>query len=396
MTDTPHEQQPREPGVRYRRETRWRTVATVIDGVPSTHEEPYYVDVPVPPKDWDDVIVRGVTGLAVVVTVFAFVGTSASVGGLLDRTLNPVIAYGLGLVYTASWLGCLGLEWVEGRVDPDRAKPARLAGWAALAISMGAVFIYGHTLGHSWAGAAGACIDLWAKGLWKLLMKRHEVRLPKGVANWVVHQEQKAAGLAIVTDRIRRLNRRAAYSRAVGGREYQAAQAALTAESTAALPRPDTSGQPAPAPARPAAPPLSGQDPAPVSGHVPDPAGPPPVVPSSPPVPSAPSVPPPAAPAPPAPPVVPAGLGASGSSGQPVGGPTLHTVGPLSIAAAVRQARTEDPKQSDADMAARVKELRGGDDGGDPVKFAETVRRTRQRQESKEAHAKTTKTRSAP
>ncbi|WP_106518178.1 hypothetical protein, partial [Streptomyces sp. 111WW2] len=259
MTDTPHEQQPRQPGVRYRRETRWRTVATVIDGVPSTHEEPYEVDVPIPPKDWDDVIVRGVTGLAVVVTAFAFVGTSASVGGLLDRTLPAVIAYGLGLVYTATWLGCLGLEWVEGRIDPKRARPARWAGWATLVISMGAVYVYGHNLGQPWAGAAGACIDLWAKSLWKLLMRRHQVRLPRGVANWVLDQEQKAAGRTLVARALNRLDQRAAYERAVGGREYQAAQAALTAPEATALPGPDTSGQrpapTAPVPTRPAQPP---------------------------------------------------------------------------------------------------------------------------------------------
>ncbi|PSK43955.1 hypothetical protein B0E38_07760 [Streptomyces sp. 111WW2] len=47
-------------------------------------------------------------------------------------------------------------------------------------------------------------------------------------------------------------------------------------------------------------------------------------------------------------------------------------------------------------MATRVLELRGGDDGGNLAKFTDTVRRTRQRQESKEAAAKTTKTRRAP
>jgi len=400
MTETPPEAPHyREPGVKYRRERRTRLVTTVIDGVESTHEEDYYVDVPVPPRDWETVVQRALFVWAGILTVAAFVGTCAAVGGLFAEKLHAGAAYPLGLMFTGSWLGLLGLEWLDGRIDPGRARPARVAGWVALAACMGAVFVFYARAGLPWVGAAGAVVDLSAKGFLYLLLSRGQVKLPKGVAAWVRHQEQRAAGRALLAGTIRRLNRYEAYQRAAGGPEYQAAHAALNANQTPQLPTADTSGQAAP---------VSGQAPvpaaAPVSGRVPDPSGPAPTTPP----PAAPTPPPtapvtpPAAPVPPVPPAVPVGSGASGSSAQhsgqrdeqeqpgeqgTTGTPPLQAVGPLSIAAAVRQARAEDPEQSDAEMVARVLELRGGDDGGDRVKFAETVARTRRRQESKERKA---------
>ncbi|MDI9836247.1 hypothetical protein [Streptomyces sp. KAU_LT] len=380
MTDTP---QHREPGVRYRREPRTRQVTTVIDGVESVHEETYYVDVPVPPRDWETLVERGLTVWAVVLVAVAMVGTCASVGGLFSELLPSGVAYMLGVVFTGSWLGCMGLEWLDGRIDSTRATAARVGGWIALALGMGAVFVYGHSHDLPWVGAAGACLDLLAKGFCTLLLRRSQVTLPRGVAAWVRHQEERAAGRAVLSGKLGRLNRQAAYRRAVGSQEDRAAQAILAAADQAPHALPDTSRQ----------------APVPVSVPDPDPSGPAPTRRVSAPVPpvSAPSRDA-SAPVPPAP---------QGTSGEPV--PTSHEVppaqpgdpqaeppqapaplqpvGPLSIAAAVRQARAEDPDQTDAQMVARVLELRRGDDGGDRVKFTDTVTRTRRRQEAKERKA---------
>lgn len=391
MTETPEAPQHREPGVRYRTETRTRTVTTVINGVASTHEEEYEVEVPIPPRDWETVVERALFGWACALIVAAFLGTSASVGGLLNELLPAGVSYVLGLVFTGSWLGLLGLEWLDGRIDPDRAKAARIGGWISLVIGMGAVYVYGHSHDLPWVGAAGACIDLAAKGFCTLLLRRQQVKLPRGVAHWVRSQEHDQAATALLATRIRRLDRGAAYRRAVGGREQEAAQAILGAARTPQLPAPDTSGQ---------APAVSEQTPGPaavpVSGAVPDPSGP---APSTPPRPAAPApptapVPTPAAPVPPAPPVTPAVTGTSGSSEQQAEPthddeqddtgtpPNLQPVGPLTIAAAVRQARAEDPDQTDDQMVHRVLELRRGDDNGDRAKFIDTVTRTRRRQEN--------------
>ncbi|MFB7115581.1 hypothetical protein [Streptomyces sp. NPDC056291] len=371
MTETPEGPQYREPGVRYRRVKREYPVTTVIDGRESTHMEERWVDEPVPPRDWDAIVLRGVIGLAVFLTVLAFIGTSASVGGLFEKKLPAVIAYLLGLVFTASWLGCLGLEWLDGRIDPTRAKPARIVGWVFLAIGMSAVFLYFNSYDLPWVGAVGACVDLVAKGFWALLIRRSQVQLGKGVANWVRDQEQQVAGLALVAQRIRGLYRREAYERAVGGRSYQAAQALTTAATPPmVLPAADTSGHD-----REVSEPVPGQ--ADTSSA--------PVPPPSAPTPPAAPVPPPAAPTPqpaaPTPPVTPAGTGTSGSSQQQgAQGKALRPVGPPSIAQTIRDVLSTEPKISDADLIDRVKAIHG--DGGDPVKFAATVTRTRHRIEN--------------
>ncbi|MGX1301392.1 hypothetical protein RKD35_002880 [Streptomyces albogriseolus] len=403
MTETPETPPTWQPGMRRKRVRVERPETTVIDGRPSTRMVTVEEWVTLPPRDWDEIIRRGAIGVAVSVTLLAAAGTTASVGGLLGRMLHPGVAYAVGAVFTSSWLVCLGIEHIE-RVDVTRAARARNAGWVMLLIGMGAVITYGHEINELPAGVVGSCLDLAAKGLWWLIMGLDRVQLDAGVAHWVAEQEQHMAGRFLLGTRLARLNRRAVQMRA-SGPEFQAAEAILAQAAHQPQQLPDASGQ---APAVSA--PVSGQAPAPaavpVSGPVPDPSRPAPSTPTPPPAeptpPTAP-VPPPAAPVPPAPPVTPAVTGASGSSEQQAepgqgGGqgneqdqtgtpPNLQPVGPLSIAAAVRQARSEDPDQTDAQMVARVLMLRGGDDGGDRVKFTDTVTRTRRRQEAKERKA---------
>ncbi|MEW2568381.1 hypothetical protein [Streptomyces sp. NPDC047070] len=280
MTDIPpFEQPPRIPGVEYVKETRYFQETTTIDGIPSTRNVPYEVDVPVPPKDWDEVILRGVTFLAMGVTGLASIGTTASVGGQLHEILHPAIAYGVGLVFTATWLACVGLEWVA-KTDPGRAKAARNTGWLMLILSMAAVFSYGYDHEQPVAGAVGACLDLAAKGLWALVIHTHRVPLRPGVAHWLREREEQEAGKALLATRVSRLNRNAAYQEAVGGREYRAAAAIVTtAAAPAALPAPDVSGQMSvqvpvpPEPPVPPRPPVSGQ-PSGQSGPTPAPSAP--------------------------------------------------------------------------------------------------------------------------
>ncbi|MFJ3249132.1 hypothetical protein [Streptomyces sp. NPDC086782] len=400
MTETPETPQQWPPGTRRKKRRVERPVTTVIDGRPSTRMVTEDVWVAVPPRDWDEVIRRGATAVAVGVTVLAVVGTAASIGGLLSRLLHPGIAYAVGVVFTAGWLVCLGIEHIE-RVDADRAARARGLGWFLLLLGMGGVITYGAVLHQVPAGVVGSFLDLSAKGLWWLIMGLDRVKLSPDVAHWVADCEQEMAGRHLLGIRLTRLNRRAVQMRAAGGPEFRAAEAILAQAGGHApqLPASDLSGQAVPVSAS-----APEQAQAPVSGPVPDPSGPapgaptpPPAAPTPPPAaatpPPAVAAQPPAAPAPPAPPVPPAGSGTSGSSQQQAaqgqgGGPGLQPVGPLSIAAAVRQARGEDPQQSDAQMVARVLMLRGGDDGGDRLKFTDTVTRTRRRQDNPPARKK--------
>ncbi|MEU2487094.1 hypothetical protein ABZ593_21105 [Streptomyces sp. NPDC012617] len=363
--DQAPEQKPRIEGVKYRKATLHRTETTVIDGVPSTRRVPYEGWEPVPPIDWDEAILRGAAWVAICFTIVAVAGGTASIGGLLDPLVPAVFAYGMGSCFAGAWLFCTALEW-RNRTLPERARPARVAGWFFLLLSMGAVLAYGHTKDVLWAGAFGACLDIISKGAWWLLLREYAVPLDEGVAHWVDEQEQKLAGRALLASRFRRLNGRAAYQQAVGGTAYQAADAILgRAEAARSLPEaaagPAPEPAPAPAPAVVIAPAASSaapaQDPAPVV-----PAATAPVTPAAHPGHSVPPVPP-----------------AEEQHGQgdeqqtPV--PPVSDISRPAIAAICRKEIGADADVTDAALVAAVLAA------GHPKKpnLADTVRRTAQR-----------------
>lgn len=337
MADSP-DQQTRLPGVRYRKIVLERDETTVIDGVPSTRKVQYAAWEPVPPRDWDELILRGVTGVTIGVTALAVVATTASVGGLLTNLIHPFLAYCAGAVFTMNWLACMAVEWLQ-RGD-DRVWIPRTVGWIALAVSMGAVGAYGHTLNQLAAGVIGACIDLLSKGLWTLVMGLYRVPLDEGVRHWLTEQEQKLASKALLAIRLRRLNSQAAYLRAVGGREIDAAEAI-----TAAAQRPDMSKAPS----------LPVKEPAPA--------------PTPPTAPLAPHAPPSAPPAPPAPP---SGQDTDADTDMSGQNREVRQMTLPPIASICRQLITADPKVTDADLMAEVK--RQGHPGR--ANLADTVRRT--------------------
>ncbi|MFC8886588.1 hypothetical protein [Streptomyces cinereoruber] len=284
------EQQPRIPGVKYRKVRLQREVTTVIDGIASTQPETYDGWEPVPPKDWDDLILRGATAFAVGFSLVAVASGSASLGGLLDPMVPSVLAYGMGSVFALAWMYCLAIEW-RNRTSPERARPAQIAGWFFLLVGMGFVARYGYMLNQPWAGWCGAFVDVVAKGAWWLLLREYAVPLDKGIAHWVRDQEQKIAARALLGSLVRRLNRTAAYQQAVGGAEYQAASVILDAvETRHSLPEPVAEPVAEPASA-PVAPQVSGQDvrtvsapvSAPVAAPVPPVSGQVPATPAAPP-----------------------------------------------------------------------------------------------------------------
>ncbi|MGW6391158.1 hypothetical protein ACWFR1_11775 [Streptomyces sp. NPDC055103] len=363
--DQATQQQPRVEGVKYRKVRLYREETTVIDGVPSTRRVGYDGWKPVPPREWDELILRGVTGIAVGFMGMAVVSGTASIGGLLDPLVPSVIAYAAGSVFAISWLYCVAIEWLN-RTAPERARPAKIAGWFFLVLSMCAVAAYGHTLSQPWAGGFGACIDLVAKGASWLLLREYAVPLDAGVAHWVNEQEQKLAGRALLAGRVRRLNRRAAYQRAVGGTEFQAADAMLThAETRRSLPEAATEpvAEPAPAPA---------PQPVPAPQAAPAPAAPPvpPVVPPA----SAPVIPPTDSGSS-VPPVPPADERDDRDDEQQTAVPPVAEITRPAIAAICRQEIGKDVEVTDAALVAAV--LAAGHP--DKPNLADTVRRSAQR-----------------
>lgn len=378
--DESSQQQPRIPGVKYKKVKMFRQETTVLAGKSSTLKVPSYVWVPVPPRDWDGLILKGVTGLVIVLTALAVAGTTASAGQLLSTILPGEIAYSVGLGFTSMWVGCLGLEWLN-RVDRSRARAAQFGGGVAVLISMGTIVTYGHSIHHVEAGAAVASVELLAKGLWELLLHYHAVPLSAQHAHWLADQEQQGAAAMLLSTRLQRLNSRHAYALATGGPEYEAAVAMLASAQTESLPVVEAVPAPtatwiapaAPAPvvapvpvptavwATPAAP-VAAPVPVPTATWV-APTAPAPVsAPVAPAVPVATAAPVAAPPAAPAAPVVESSTGAV----TPIGAP--------SIAGVVRAAIGADPSVSDSDLIEQVRQVIG-----DRPNLPETVLRTARR-----------------
>ncbi|MEW2068415.1 hypothetical protein [Streptomyces sp. NPDC007346] len=384
MTDqTPvdPDHQPRIPGVRYRPVTRFRLETTTINGVAETEEVPYTAWEPVPPRDWDGLILRGATCVAVGVSLIAVTSTAASVGGLLDKLILAPIAYGVACIFSVSWLVCQALEYVA-RLEPERARKARRAGWLFLLVSMGAVVAFGVDKGEPIAGGVGAVVDLIAKGLCVLVLEQHAVPLSRGVSHWLRRRKEKITADAAVTGHRQRLDRTAAYNRAVYGASELAATEAITSVVEAPVLQPGPavsgqgtllSGQPVSVPAAPAAP-------APVPAPAPAVIAPsylpvsPPAAPLAPPVPPVASPQPQPVPARPAPepePEEPAAVDESKLE------PTPLRAG---IAQTVRDITTKTPTISDADLVVEVRAI-----VGDRPQLADTVVRTRRREDKKKA-----------
>jgi len=329
----------RIPGVRYRTVTRYRAETTTIDGQPETRQMPYKVDEPVPPRDWDEIIIRGVIGVALASTALTIAGTTASVGGLLAKAVPDSVAYSVAAVFDLSILACIGAEYVD-RFDLERARTPRNAGIVALVIAMGAIITFGKTEGQLAAGVVAAAVPLLNKGLWWLALRSYAPQLSDGVAFWLTRRRERIAATMAVAGQLRRLDRHEAYARAVYGPQAGTATAITT---TSELPAPAPTPAPVPAPAAP----------------VPAPAA----------APAAPAAP----VAPPAPVPAPAAVQAAPAA-APVTPPTVGQIGP-SIAATIRAEIKANPDIDDAELVDRVRAVHG-----DRKNLAATVIRTRARQ----------------
>lgn len=242
--------QPRIPGVRYRTETHERLVPATVNGETRLVPESYQVDVPVPPRDMDRIILRVVTFAAVLVTGLSVAWTTSGIGALLAPDVPDVIAYGAAAVFDAAWLCCQALEWLE-RYDPKRASVARGAGWAALAIAVTAVVAHGVDVGDSVGGSVGATVSVIAKGLWVVVLRHYSVPLGEHVGGWLLLRRREVTAQRALSGELRRLAADEAYSRAVFGEMAASAAQATTGADL------DPSAKPVPieAPASPVVPP---------------------------------------------------------------------------------------------------------------------------------------------
>lgn len=215
-----------------RRIERTRLVPHTVDGETELVLDRETIEVPAPPADWDQRVRTAVTTGAAVLVTASLVWTTASVGALLAMSTVAVVAYAAGVAFDASWILCMGAEWLL-RYDPDRAALPRRAGHVALLASMGAVYAHGQLSGEWVVGAVGASVSALAKGGWMIAMRVHARPLDDRTQQWVTARRARLDGQLAMIPIQRELQR--------GQHTIDAEQRSLGADSGSA--DPDPSGE---------------------------------------------------------------------------------------------------------------------------------------------------------
>ncbi len=201
--------------------TTTQLVPHTIDG--KTRMVPVNTPAPAPPRDWDQIVLTGVTAIATLVLTASVIWSTASIGDLLARVVHPAAAYGAAIVFDLVWIACMAVEWLA-RYDTDSANLPRNAGHAALAVAVLAVGAHGWIAGYREIGIIGACVSALAKGLWTVVLRHQTPPLDERTRAWIQAELAEAgASLALIPAR-RRVQR----------------QHALVAAERAAIARPDS------------------------------------------------------------------------------------------------------------------------------------------------------------
>ncbi len=193
-----------KPRTRTTRQTE--LVPVTRDG--KTHMAPrtVTVDQPLPPRDWDQIVLTAVTGVAITVGAGCIAWSTSAIGHLLTTAAHPAIAYGGAATFDLLWMTCLALEWLA-RYEPDKATGPQIAGYLGLAIAVGALITEGARGGHLAAGIVGAAISVGVKALWALVLRHHAKTLDPDTQQWVELEMAEVGGelaLAAVRRRLAR------------------------------------------------------------------------------------------------------------------------------------------------------------------------------------------------
>lgn len=201
--------------MRFRTETRTRTVRRTLDGITNEVPEEYTVRVPRPPADWDAIATRAAVGLVLALTAVAVVWSTVSIGELLGGG----VGFAAAVLFDLAWAVALLLEYLA-RFDPAKRTFAKRLGWALLSITMGAILWHGLKAGDVALAVIGAAVSLVAKVLWWGVMRFIDRDLSAADRAWVAAEISKAnAKLAVAGVR-----RQAARSEARAAAELLAAE----------------------------------------------------------------------------------------------------------------------------------------------------------------------------
>ncbi|WP_394434532.1 protein transporter Sec31 [Streptomyces sp. SGAir0957] len=203
-----------------RRITRARLVPHTVDGKTRMVPDDEIIEVPLPPRDWDQIALNTVTVIVTALVLACVVWSTVSIGDLLSRVVIEPAAYGAAAVFDLAWIALMIIEWLA-RYTPARARAARYGGYAALLVAMGAVGAHGWLAGDAATGMVGAVVSGLAKGTWTILLAFQAVPLDKRTAAFL---EQELSEAAAELSRIpvdRRVNR----ARALRNAERRALEA---------------------------------------------------------------------------------------------------------------------------------------------------------------------------
>ncbi|MGW3191614.1 protein transporter Sec31 [Streptomyces ardesiacus] len=180
-------------------------VPHTIDG--KTRMVPVQVDQQAPPRDWDRLVLNGVTGIAALVLTASVVWSTASIGDLLAHAVVEPAAYGAAVVFDLAWIACMAVEWLA-RYDGDRAALPRKAGHVMLVLAMLAVGAHGKVAGYWEIGLIGAAVSALAKGLWTVVLRHQTPPLDERTRAWI-QGELAEAGASLALIPVRRQLQRA-------------------------------------------------------------------------------------------------------------------------------------------------------------------------------------------
>jgi len=190
-----------------RRLTRERLVPHTLDGKTRMVPDEEVIEVPLPPRDWDQVALNTVTVIVTLLVTACVVWSTVSIGDLLSKAVVAPAAYGAAAVFDLAWIALMIIEWLA-RYTPKRGTKARRGGWAALAVAMGAVGTHGWLFGDPAIGIVGAVVSGLAKGTWTILLDYQATPLDKRTAAWL-EQELAEAGAELSRVPVRRRVNRA-------------------------------------------------------------------------------------------------------------------------------------------------------------------------------------------
>lgn len=186
---------PDAPGsaVKTRTVTRYRWITHTVDGETEMVREPYDVEVPVPPRDWDRAVLTAVTAVAAVLLAACVLWSTVNVGGLLTRVAIAPAAYGAAVAFDLAWIVFMAVEWLA-RYDPARAELPRQAGHVALLVAMVAVGAHGWLSGQKAIGIISAVVSGIVKTVWTVVLRHHSKPLDPLTQQWVDKRRAAAGG----------------------------------------------------------------------------------------------------------------------------------------------------------------------------------------------------------